>query len=162
MASDVEFANTASTGPGMPFNGNPHIAAEYFIPKKKSYHMSPLRQIYLATLGTARQLHLDQWIGNFRTGKEADFVVLDLEPSPLLSRRRRVIQARTKSFGALPLPMKNLADSLFGLTTVPTDRSIYQTFVAGQLLYSRELNYHQSLDADYTEVQILHEEVVVS
>lgn len=162
MASDTEFANAASSDAGRPFNGDPHIGVEYYIPKKKSYHLSPLRQIYLATLGTARQLHLDRWIGNFRTGKEADFVVLDLEPSPLLSRRRQVIQARTRTPGPLPLPLKNLADSLFGLTTVPTDRSIYQTFVAGRLLYSRKLNYHQSLDADYTKIRILHEEATVS
>ena len=49
--------------------------------------LSPLRAFYLATLGGAAALCLDDRIGNFALGKEADFVVLDPAATPLLARR---------------------------------------------------------------------------
>ena len=39
--------------------------------------LSPYRAYYLATLGGARALYLDDMLGNFDKGKEADFVALD-------------------------------------------------------------------------------------
>src|ERR671938_49078 len=39
--------------------------------------LSPYRAFYLATLGGARSLYLDDVLGNFDKGKEADFVALD-------------------------------------------------------------------------------------
>jgi guanine deaminase len=39
--------------------------------------LSPYRAFYLATLGGAQALYLDELLGNFDKGKEADFVVLD-------------------------------------------------------------------------------------
>ena len=39
--------------------------------------LSPYRAFYLATLGGARALYLDDLLGNFDKGKEADFVALD-------------------------------------------------------------------------------------
>jgi guanine deaminase len=39
--------------------------------------VSPFDALYLATLGGARAMHLDDRIGNFTPGKEGDFVVLD-------------------------------------------------------------------------------------
>ena len=39
--------------------------------------LSPYRAFYLATLGGANALYLDDVLGNFDTGKEADFVALD-------------------------------------------------------------------------------------
>ena len=154
MAEDHEYGNEPGSEHGHPFNGSSDASAANRIPLKKTYHISPLRQLYLATLGTARQIRIDEWVGNFESGKEADFVVLDLAPSPLLQRRREVILSRTKASGKLPLQLQNVADSLFGLTTVPTDRTIFKTFVAGELLYSRAVNYEQSLDADYTERRV--------
>ena len=51
--------------------------------------LSPLSTFYLATLGGARALYLDERIGNFAPGKEGDFVVLDPAATPLLERRMR-------------------------------------------------------------------------
>src|SRR5207247_6403376 len=39
--------------------------------------LSPYRAFYLATLGGARALYLDDLLGSFDKGKEADFVALD-------------------------------------------------------------------------------------
>ena len=45
------------------------------------------RALYLATLGAARALRLDDRIGNLEAGKEADFVVLDAAGSNISARR---------------------------------------------------------------------------
>lgn len=42
---------------------------------------------YMCTLGAARALKIDDKIGNFEKGKEADFIVIDLNASPILNYR---------------------------------------------------------------------------
>ncbi|MEU7019971.1 guanine deaminase [Streptomyces sp. NPDC046203] len=80
--------------------------------------LTPLRAFYLATLGGARALHLDRHIGSFRTGREADFVVLDWAATPTLKRRTEA--ART------------FQERLFALATLGDDRAVRQTYVLGE------------------------------
>jgi guanine deaminase len=79
--------------------------------------LSPLRAFYLATLGGAAALYLDDRIGSFAIGKEADFVVLDPAATPLLARR----MARTTT----------LAEKLFAFMIMGDDRAVYATHVLG-------------------------------
>ena len=46
--------------------------------------------MYLATLGGAHALYLDDKLGSFQPGKEADFVVLDYMATPDMAARNRV------------------------------------------------------------------------
>jgi guanine deaminase len=85
--------------------------------------LPPLRAFYLATLGGARALYLDDRIGNFSPGKEADFVVLDPAATPLMARRMQSVQ--------------NLAEQLFVLMTLGDDRAVAATYVLGELLHRR-------------------------
>ena len=71
----------------------------------------------MATLGNARAMHLDQFIGNFEVGKEADFVVLDPAPTPIIGRR--ITQS------------KSLQEELFIQMTLGDDRSIERTYCHG-------------------------------
>jgi len=80
--------------------------------------LTPLRAFYLATLAGARTLKLDDHIGSFIPGREADFVVLDPYATPLTARR---------SAGA-----NNLTELLRVLITLGDDRAIAQTYVLGQ------------------------------
>ncbi len=75
------------------------------------------RALYLATLGAAEALYLDDKIGNFEPGKEADFVVLDYEGSPLTARR-------TAAAGSIE-------EKLFALMTLADDRNVASTWVLG-------------------------------
>ena len=84
---------------------------------------SPLRAFYLATLGGARALYLDDRIGNFSPGKEADFVLLDPAATPLMARRMQSVQ--------------DLAEQLFVLMTLGDDRAVAATYVLGELLHRR-------------------------
>ncbi|TAG76050.1 MAG: guanine deaminase, partial [Burkholderiales bacterium] len=49
--------------------------------------LSPAYALYMATLGGARALSLDDKLGSIEVGKEADFVLLDPNATPLLARR---------------------------------------------------------------------------
>jgi guanine deaminase len=77
-----------------------------------------MQALYLATLGAAETLDLDQQIGNFKPGKEADFVVLDFEGSSITARRTAA--ART------------IEEKLFALMTLGDDRNIAATHVFGR------------------------------
>ena len=82
-----------------------------------------LKLFYLATLGGARALRLDDRIGNFAPGKEADFLVLDAKALPLLRRRWAHVSSIT--------------EKLFALAVLGDDRAVARTYVAGTLAHSR-------------------------
>lgn len=73
------------------------------------------RALYLATLGAAEALYLDDRIGNFASGKEADFVVLDFEGSNLTARRTAAATT--------------IEEKLFALMTLADDRNVAATYV---------------------------------
>ncbi len=75
------------------------------------------RALFLATLGAAEALYLDDKIGNFASGKEADFVVLDYEGSNLTARRTAAAET--------------IEEKLFALITLADDRNIAATYVNG-------------------------------
>jgi guanine deaminase len=73
---------------------------------------------YLATLGGARALGLQDRIGSFEPGREADFVVLRPDATPLLARR--MAQAET------------IEARLFLLMTLGDERAIEATYILGE------------------------------
>lgn len=77
-----------------------------------------MRALYLATLGAAEALYLDDRIGNFQQGKEADFVVLDFEGSRLTARRTAAATT--------------IEEKLFALLTLADDRNVAATYVNGE------------------------------
>jgi len=76
------------------------------------------RALYLATLGAAEALSLDDNIGNLAVGKEADFIVLDADGSRLTSRRARAAST--------------LDELLFSLIFLGDDRNVAATYLQGQ------------------------------
>jgi guanine deaminase len=85
--------------------------------------LDPLRAFYLATLGGARALGLADRIGSFESGREADFVALDLAATPLLARRLK---------GAT-----DPADILLALMILGDDRAVAGTWIAGARRHQR-------------------------
>ncbi len=59
----------------------------YKIMQLQGKQLSAHKTFYISTLGSAKALYLDDKIGNFEVGKEADFVVLDLKSTPLIDYR---------------------------------------------------------------------------
>ena len=54
----------------------------YKVAQMAGQNLSPWRAFYLATLGSARALELEQRIGSLAPGCDADFVLLDLAATP--------------------------------------------------------------------------------
>ena len=95
----------------------------YKVARMGGTYLPALRMFYLATLGGARSMGLENTIGSFRPGNEADFVVLDPQCTPLLARRT----ARSEA----------LEELLFALALLGDDRTVFATYSAGKLLHSR-------------------------
>ena len=108
-------------GGGTSFSMLRTLSEAYKVAQLKHQRLSPWRAFYLATLGGARALKLEREIGNFEPGKEGDFVVLRLDPTPLLERRMRTAHT--------------LADKLFALMILGDDRAVAATYVLGEPAY---------------------------
>src|SRR5258708_5402120 len=95
--------------------------------------ISPYRGFWSITLGGAEGLYIDDLVGNFAPGKEADFVVLDWNAGPLAQSWR---QSLTVGEGS-PMTVEEAADLLFGLMMVGDDRAIAETWAMGRKLYEK-------------------------
>jgi guanine deaminase len=104
-------------GGGTSLNMFRTLSEAYKVLHLQGQSMPGFQALYLATLGAANALYLDDTIGNFATGKEADFLVLDYEASPIT--RRRLSQTT------------DIAEKLFALITLGDDRSIAATYLMG-------------------------------
>lgn len=80
---------------------------------------------FLATLGAAKALQLDDKIGNFTPGKEADFIVIDPDATTYLKYRREKVD--------------DLFELLFILMTLGSEENIKATYIYGKPVY---LNDH--------------------
>jgi guanine deaminase len=110
-------------GAGTSFSQLQSLNEAYKVMQLQGKKLDPFKSLYLATLGGARALYLDDRIGNFQAGKDADFVVLDYKATPLLDYRLQ--QARS------------LEEKLFALTILGDDRAVKETFAAGRSVHQR-------------------------
>ena len=94
------------------------INEAYKVQQLRGHTMNRLKPYYLATLGAARVLDLENQIGNFDPGKEADFVVLDYHATPLMKRRMQHCH--------------HLLERLFVFSMLGDDRAIRATYVMGR------------------------------
>jgi len=117
-AAGMPFALATDVGGGTSFSMLRTLAEAYKVAQLQGQHLSALRGFYLATLGGARALHLDQRIGSFLPGREADFVVLDPQAIPLLARRTRAA--------------KTLEELLFAWMILGDERGVRECYVLGQ------------------------------
>ncbi|HWV09518.1 MAG TPA: guanine deaminase [Pseudomonas sp.] len=111
-------------GGGTSFSQLQSLNEAYKIMQLQGQKLDPFKSLYLATLGGAHALYLDDKLGNFESGKEADFVVLDYTATPLIAYRMQ--QAET------------LAEKLFALTMLGDDRAVKETFSAGKSVHRRD------------------------
>jgi guanine deaminase len=86
--------------------------------------LSPFELWYLATLGGARALSLDDESGSLESGKSADFLVLDLQATPLIAMRSE--------------RAANIEDLLAGLIFMGDDRIVHSAWIAGREVSRRE------------------------
>jgi guanine deaminase len=102
--------------------------------------LSPYRAFYLATLGGAESLYLDDLLGNFNVGKEADFVALDWKAGQAAMEWHQSLVTN-----GTPDTMEQAAKLLFGIMSVGDDRNVDETWIAGKRAYAKS----RSVDVDY-------------
>ena len=83
-----------------------------------------LQAYYQMTLGNARALGLEDKIGSLQQGREADLVVLDSRATPAMAHRMESVAG-------------DLAEELFVLMMMGDDRSVAETYVAGDRMKPR-------------------------
>ncbi|UBF26072.1 guanine deaminase [Kovacikia minuta CCNUW1] len=101
----------------------------YKIMQLQGESLGAFKASYLATLGAAKALSLDDKLGNFEVGKEADFVVLDLQATPLMALRNSALEADS---------LNDIAEKIFGMMILGDDRAVRATYVAGALAFGEK------------------------
>ena len=94
------------------------INEAYKVQQLQGNSLSAFEALYLATLGGAKALDLHDKIGNFSTGKEADFVVLDYHATDLM--KFKIEQC------------DSIEERLFSLLMLADDRAIKNTYIMGK------------------------------
>lgn len=122
-AHGVRVGLGTDVGAGTSFSQLQSLNEAYKIMQLQGKKLDPFKSLYLATLGGANALYLDDKLGNFLPGKDADFLVLDYNATPLMSYRMQ--QA------------KSLEERLFALTMLGDDRAVKETFAAGVSVHQR-------------------------
>lgn len=122
-AHGVRVGLGTDVGAGTSFSQLQSLNEAYKIMQLQGKKLDPFKSLYLATLGGANALYLDDKLGNFLPGKDADFLVLDYNATPMMSYRMQ--QARS------------LEERLFALTMLGDDRAVKETFAAGVSVHQR-------------------------
>lgn len=89
----------------------------YKVCQLQDYALGAAEAFYMATLGAARALHLERYIGNLAPGKEADLLLLNGSRVPLLRERLR--------------HCRNIREELFAYMSMGDERIIERTYVSG-------------------------------
>ncbi|KTD43248.1 guanine deaminase [Legionella quateirensis] len=93
----------------------------YKVSMLNSVQLPSMTRWYMATYGAAKALQLDDKIGNFSAGKEADFVVIDADATPYLKYRREKVN--------------DIFEFLFILMTLGSEENIKATYIYGKPAY---------------------------
>ncbi|WP_028007754.1 guanine deaminase [Solimonas flava] len=113
----LRFGVATDVGGGTSFSMLRTLGEAYKVAQLRGQRLTPLRAFYLATLGNARVLQLQNRIGSFAAGCEADFIAIDWQATPLLARR--IAGCRT------------LSEKLLVLMTLGDERAVRRTYIGG-------------------------------
>ena len=122
-AHGVSISLGTDVGAGTSFSMLTTAAAACDVAQMTGRPLDPVRAFYLATLGGARALGLDDRIGGFCVGGEADFIALDPAATPLLARRLARID--------------DIREILFALMVLGDDRVVSDVWLAGKRSHRR-------------------------
>ena len=120
---NVNVGLGTDVGGGTSFSMLQTMNEAYKVIQLQNENLSPIKSLYLSTLGGAKALRLEDKIGNLAVGTEADFLILDTKGTPLLESRLAL--------------SKGIEESLFVLMTIGDDRAIQATYSAGQCVHKR-------------------------
>lgn len=120
---EIKVCIATDVGAGTSFSLLRTLSDAYKVQQINGYSMSSLESFYSITLGAARALKMEDKIGSFKPGNEADFVVLDYNVPQIQKIRMEYMKMQGQ------WDIENL---LFGLQTMGDDRNIKATHVMGK------------------------------
>jgi guanine deaminase len=126
----VEVGLATDIGAGTSFSLLATMSEAYKVAQLQGDPIGVVEAFFLATLGGARALALDDRIGTLAPGREADIVVLDPRATPLIAFRN----TRARS----------ITETLAVLATLADDRVVRATYVAGKLAHARQVSASES------------------
>jgi guanine deaminase len=118
MAEGQRIGLATDTGGGSSFSMLRTMAAAYEIGQLRGTPLHPAQLLWLATVGSAKALHMDHLIGNIAVGMEADLVVLDLASTPAIAQR--TAQAR------------DIWEAVFPTIMMGDDRAVSEVWINGR------------------------------
>ena len=110
----------SDVGGGTSFSMLQTLADTYKVSQLTGNRITAFDGFYMATIGNAKILGIDEFVGTLDHGKFADLVVLDPCATPILSARNTI--------------SGDIHDVLFALMILGDDRAVKQTYVAGKAL----------------------------
>ncbi|NMF57442.1 guanine deaminase [Pseudanabaena yagii] len=127
----VKVGLGTDVGAGTSFSMLKTACAAYQVAQLRSQKLSAFQALFLATLGGAKALCLEDKLGNFEIGKEADFVVLNLRSTPIMALRNKPIDLEH------PPTLAEISDQLFATLIMGDDRAIAATYIMGELAHQK-------------------------
>ena len=119
----VRAAIATDIGGGTSYSMLRTLDEGYKVLQLQGDRMTPLESFYRMTRGNAEALALEGKVGTLDVGSDADLVVLDAAAVPAMALKMEVVST--------------LAEELFLMQTMGDDRTIAQTYVAGEPAKSR-------------------------
>ncbi len=119
----VKIGLATDVGAGTSFSQLQSMNESYKIAQLGGFALSSIHGFYLATLGAAESLDLQDKIGSLQGGMEADLTILDLSSTPLIDFRMKYCQS--------------IEEALFIQMTLGDDRSINAVYISGDLAYEK-------------------------
>ena len=121
QAAGVDLAIASDIGGGTSLSMLKTLADAYKVCQLQKYVLHPFEAFYRITRGNARATALEGFIGDFRVGQEADFVMIDPAQVPLIARRVQSAQ--------------DLQGELFIYMTLGDEQLIVETSILGEPAY---------------------------
>ncbi|WP_377480897.1 MAG: guanine deaminase [Microcoleus anatoxicus] len=128
----IKLGLATDVGAGTSFSLLQTASEAYKVAQLQQQKLSPFQAMFLATLGGARALKLEDKIGNFDVGKEADFVVLNPRATPVMAFRNEQNNEQMT-----PITIEELGEQLFSTIVLGDDRTIVATYVMGELVHAQ-------------------------
>ncbi len=122
-ARPVTVGLGTDVGGGTSFSMLQTMSEAYKMAQLRGISLTAAQCFYLATLGSAESLGIEDRVGSLRAGYAADIVALDPRATPLLELRSEVAES--------------LDELLFALMICADDRAVEATYVAGEPVYLR-------------------------
>jgi guanine deaminase len=113
------------TGGGSSFSMLRTMASCYEIAQLRNNALHPAQLLWLATMGSAKALHLEKEIGNLKVGYIADVIAIDLKSTDVITQRADLAI--------------DIWEAIFPTLMMGDDRAIAATFIAGDLVHSKKM-----------------------